>query len=127
MLDYFIANPRKMFLVDGIGAMLSAFFLGVVLVQFEASFGVHIALLIYLALTAAVFAIYSISCYFWFPDKWRVFLKVIAIVNLIYCFVTIWFVLLDNETLTIMGYLYFIAEILLIVSLVFVELKVARS
>ena len=127
LIQSFIADPRKIFLVDGLGALLSAFFLGVVLVQFEDSIGVSKDLLIYLSLAAVVMAVYSLSCYFGFPNKWRLFLKAIAIVNLLYCCVTVGLILLDSETLSILGYLYFIIEILIVVSLVFVELKVARS
>ena len=126
IIQIIIADPKKIFLVDGIGALLSAFFLGVVLVQFEDSVGVSKDILICLSLAAMVMAVYSLSCYFRFPTKWRLFLKAIAIVNLLYCCVTIGLILLDGETLTILGYLYFIIEILIVVSLVFVELKVAR-
>ena len=42
-------NPKKLFLIDGFGAIISAFLLGVVLVKFEEKIGVPVSVLYLLA------------------------------------------------------------------------------
>ena len=41
ILDKLSSSPKKIFLLDGLGAALSAFFLGVILVRFETFFGMQ--------------------------------------------------------------------------------------
>ena len=89
ILDKITSNPKKLFLIDSLGAVLTAFFLGVILVRFEDSFGMPITILYYLSSIACVYAIYSISCYILLGNNWRPYLKAIAIANLLYCCTTI--------------------------------------
>jgi hypothetical protein len=119
------ANPRKLFLIDGFGAVSSAFLLGVILMQFENHFGMPLEKLYFLAAVAGVFAIYSLSCYVRFPTNWRPFLKLIAILNLIYSGVTLSLVIYLYEELTILGLIYFLLELVVLIVLVSIELKVA--
>lgn len=118
------SNPRQLFLIDGLGALVTAFLTGVILVYFESFFGMPKNVLIPLALVACVFAVYSLSCYFFVNENWRRFLKIIAVANLLYCFATTGFVIAYFEQLTIFGILYFIGEIIIVVTLVSIEWKV---
>lgn len=122
-----LPNPRKMLLFDGIGAMLSATLLGVVLVQFNSSFNMPVKELHLLALIACVFAVYSFSCYFFAKQNHRFYLSIIAVANLFYCCLTVWLVFTYIEELTTLGHLYFIGEMLVIVTLAIVELKISRQ
>ncbi|MEM1357945.1 MAG: hypothetical protein AAGF89_07095 [Bacteroidota bacterium] len=119
--------PRQLFLIDGIGALVSAFSLGVVLVYFEAVFGMPRKLLIPLALTAVLFALYSLTCYWKKPGNWQPFLRFIAIVNLLYCGVTICLVLQQYQNLTGLGITYFILELAIVIPLALFEWKTAGS
>lgn len=125
LTNYFTANPNKLFLADGCGALLSTFLLGVVLVQLQSLIGMPTAVLFYLAAGAAVFTIYSFSCYFSKVKNWRPFLRAIAITNILYCCLTLGLVFYFYEQLTALGIFYFIVEIILVVSLSIFELKVA--
>lgn len=119
-------NPRQLFLVDAVGAMVTAFLTGIVLTYFESFFGMPKSVLIPLALVACVFAVYSWTCYFKLDFKnnnWRNFLKIIAVANLLYCLTTLGFVITYFEQLTTFGIVYFIGEILIVVTLVMVEWK----
>ena len=122
-----LPNPRKMLLFDGIGAVFSAFMLGVVLVKFNSSFNMPVNELQFLALVACVFAVYSLGCYFFAKQNTKLYLTVIAVANLLYCCLTAWLVFTHGKELTTLGLLYFIGEILVILSLVIVELKVAKQ
>ena len=127
IITQLISNPRRLFLIDGIGALVSAFSLGVLLVQFEHLFGMPAEVLFYLAFGASAFAIYSLTCHFRFPSNWRIFLKAIAISNLIYCGITLGLVFYYKQDLTYIGLAYFIIELVVIISLARIELKTANG
>ena len=57
-------KPQKLFLIDSLGAMLTAFFLFVVLKNFNEYFGMPQKILTYLSVIAAFFCIYSATCFF---------------------------------------------------------------
>jgi len=120
-------DKRRIFLLDAFGALLSAFLLGVVLVQFESSFGMPSQVLCYLASVACVFAVYSFSCHFRILENWKPFLKVIAFANLIYCCVTIVLVFYFYQQLTTLGLVYFLLEHLVVFSIIALEFKIAYS
>lgn len=118
-------NPRKLFLVDSAGALLTAFLTGVILVKFQAFFGMPQKPLLILSLTALLFSVYSLSCYFFAGRHWQICLQIIAIANLLYCCVTAGLVIFFYSSLTIFGVLYFAGEILLVGILVGIEWRPA--
>jgi hypothetical protein len=120
-------NPRRLFLIDGFGALLSAFLLGVVLVKFESTFGMPKKVLYALSLMACLFAIYSFTCYLQVKKNWPPFLKVIAIVNLSYCALTLGLLFYFHQELTSLGMIYFLLEIGVVTSLAIVELYSASK
>lgn len=115
-----------LFLIDGVGALVSAFFLGVVLVHYQSIIGMPSNVLLLLATIAVFFALYSLSCYYFSPINWRRFMRGIAIANLIYCCLTGCMVLLFADMLTHLGIAYFFIEILIIIALARYELKMTR-
>lgn len=120
-------KPYRMFLIDGIGAVVSAVLLGGVLASFESTFGMPADVLHGLAAVACVFAVYSFFSFIRKPDNWQPFLRVIAILNAVYCCVTIGLVIHFYGQLSLLGILYFGGEVILVLSLVGVELKVAST
>ncbi|MCO6480779.1 MAG: hypothetical protein J5I94_29325 [Phaeodactylibacter sp.] len=114
--------PRKLFLIDGLGALLSAFLLGVVLVRWEPVFGMPSKVLYPLAAIACVFAVYSLSCYFFLSRNRRPFLRAIAVANLLYCGLTLGLVVYCYPQLTVLGVAYFLVEIGVVLILVVTEL-----
>lgn len=124
IINVIILNPKKLFLADSLGALLSAFLLGVVLASFEGTFGMPRKILYCLSSAACVFAIYSFLCYWRIEENWRPYLRVIAIANLMYCCITIGLVISFRQELTHWGLTYFLLEIVVILILVFAELKI---
>ena len=118
-------NPKKLFLIDGLGALLSAFMLGIILVKFENIFGMPRRALYILSFIACIFSVYSFSCFIRQLENWKPYLKIIAVANLIYCCVTLGLVINLYQKLTIFGLLYFVLEIIVIVILATTELKIA--
>lgn len=120
-------NPKRLFLIDGIGALVSMFFLGVVLVWLEDKIGMPIQVLYFLAVLPSFFAVYSFSCHYFLTNNWKPFLRGIAILNLLYCCLTISLLFYYNHHLTILGWTYFIVELIVLFVLITVEFKASSK
>lgn len=120
-----LSDPKRLFLIDGVGALLSAFLLGIVFVSFEATFGMPREALYVLATFPVVFAIYDFICYVCIKTNWQPFLRVIAIANWGYCCVSIGFML--QHGLTCWGWLYFLLELIIVAVLAGIEFKIGLA
>jgi uncharacterized membrane protein YuzA (DUF378 family) len=118
-------SPRKLFLIDSLGALVSAIMLGAVLTQFEETFGVPQRILYLLAGIAGLFSIYSFVCFLSNGTNCKPRLKIIAIANLLYCMLTAGLIFSMYDKITGMALIYFLGEISIIISLAVIELKVA--
>lgn len=118
------SDLKRLFLIDGLGAFLTAFFLAVILLRFEDSFGMPRRVLYFLSLMAGIYTIYSFSCYFFIQGRWRRYLKAVTIANMIYCCLTIGLVVYFYPSLTILGLIYFFLEIIVMSGLILIELMV---
>ncbi|MBM9590813.1 hypothetical protein JWG41_10180 [Leptospira sp. 201903075] len=119
-------NRRYIFLVDGLGAILSAVLLAFVLPLFIDLLGMPLDTLYILSIIPVVYAIYSLLCYFLNPFQWKFFLRVIAIANFSYCLVTMVYLLLNLEQTTVWGELYFVLEMIVVASLASFEWKLTN-
>lgn len=120
-------NVRSLFLIDGFGALLSAFLLGILLVKFESYFGIPKNTLYLLASIPCVFALYDFYCYFRVEKRLGQYLRVIAIANVLYCCLSIGLAFYHAEFLTLLGWVYIIIEVIVVLFLVRIELKAGRS
>lgn len=121
---YFKKNPKRIFVIDACGAVVSATSLGIIMPLFQDSFGMPLPILQILALVAVVFAIYSFSCYFISVQNWKLFLKIIMIANALYCLLTAGLAGFFYPFLTLLGIIYFVLEILVICFVIWVEKRV---
>ncbi|MFN0201656.1 MAG: hypothetical protein ACKVTZ_09055 [Bacteroidia bacterium] len=126
MVEVFLLAPKRLFLLDGLGALLSSFLLGVVLVMFQPKIGMPESALSFLALLAVCFCIYSLCCYFFVGTNWRTFLTIIAIANIIYTCLSIGFMCFFAQTLTLLGWVYFIGEVTVLAVIIKLELDAIR-
>lgn len=122
ILDKLTSDPKGLFLIDGFGALLSAFFLAGILAPFEEVFGMPPEVLYFLAMLASILAVYSICCYLFINNNYRTFQKIIAFANLIYCCITLGLVIFFFQRLTVLGQSYFLIEIIVVSVLIFIEL-----
>jgi len=120
-------KPRSVFLVDGVGAVLTAFLLITVLKTFNEYFGMPRETLTILSILALILAIYSFSCFAFSDNNSQKLLKPIIVANLIYCILTLGLVIYFYNKLTILGLTYFGGEILIIGGLVHIELKTLEA
>ena len=121
LVDRLRREPRRVFLIDGVDATASAFFLGVVLTALKEYVGMPRPVLLSLALVALAYAAYSIRCYYLPRSDWRRGLRTISSANVVYTAVTAGLVIAFWARLTFLGVTYFLFEIVIIGALVVVE------
>ncbi len=125
-------EPKNIFLIDGIGALVTFLFLFGIGFLVQEYFGIPKNVLYILAFVALFYAIYSFLCYFFLFDnfgkslrKWQFFLKIIIIANSLYCMIIAFLLVLFYQNLTVLGLSYFILEIGVIIILVILETRIA--
>ena len=127
MLKKISLNPKQLFLIDGFGAVISAVCYFLVLANFERFFGLPQREVYYLGFLAIIYAAYSFICYIKDLEHWQPFMKVIAMANLLHCFITIGLVIYYYQQITIWGMLYFIGELIIVIPLATLELKTSSG
>lgn len=127
IIEWGSENPKRLFMLDGMGAILSAFLLGIVFVELESVFGIPRPTLYFLALLS----LFIFSCDIYYSKVKIVndspFLRAIALMNLTYSFISIGMVIYYFNKVTYLGVAYILIEVLIIISLAIIELKVARN
>lgn len=118
-------DSKNLFLLDGFGALLSAFLLGIVLVRLEKYFGIPPSALYLLASFPVLFALYDFYVYRRVMLKQGQSLKLIAVANILYCCLSLGVLFYHYETITFLGWTYIFVEIIIVIILSYVELKVA--
>lgn len=117
---------RKIFLIDGAGAMVTALLLSQVLARFETAIGMPGEILYVLAGIAGCFAICSLSCAILINTYEKFYLKGIAIANTLYCITILGLIIYLRESMTWLGVGYFAGEIVVVMSLVRIEWMIAK-
>ncbi|GAA5219779.1 SID1 transmembrane family member [Membranihabitans marinus] len=126
IFEWGISNPKKLILIDGFAALLSAILLGIVLVKFEYLFGIPRPTLYFLASFPCLFALYDFYGYYVSDKKVGSFLKGIAILNGMYCCISIIMLIYHREKISNLGWIYILTEILIVSLLAFFELIVGK-
>lgn len=119
-----VLDKRTIFLLDGVGALVSGVFLGLVLPSLQPLVGMPVGALRALALVAVVFSVYSLSCFAFVDHGQPGWLRLLSTCNLIYCAVTLGLVVWYRDQLTLLGFLYFGAEAAIVVALVWLERRI---
>jgi hypothetical protein len=119
--------PQHLFLIDGIGAFVSALFLWCLIVPFESFFGFPAAVAKTLSVIPFIYAIYSLACYFF--EKWQriPFIQVIMAANILYCILSLVLVVVWFDQITLFGLWYFLSEKVIILALVIWEWRVVKQ
>ena len=122
-------NHKNIFLIDGIGAIITATLLFFILMNFQGFFGVPWYILYLFAGFATLLAAYSLTIHFVSRFtrriRFRETLLLVAVFNFFYCISTA-YVMFQLKGITSWGLAYFIGEIAIIMGLVFIELRIAK-
>lgn len=124
---YFSAHPRQLFLADAIGATVSALLMVFVLVKHVSFFGIPESTLFFLASLPCAFASFDLICFFFCKKQFNVFLQTIAALNFSYCCVSVAMASFHYDSLTIWGWLYVFAEVLIVGALARFEWRIAKN
>lgn len=127
IISYFINKPKAIFLVDSIGAFLSAFCLLIISRFFSDFFGINPSTLQLLTILPIVFCIYSACCYLLIIGGYKPFILIIAIANFLYCLITMVLIFTHYSELTILGLSYFILELMIIGIIVYLEFDISSK
>lgn len=119
-------NKRSIFLLDGVGAFVSAIFTGLILPLFSQWIGLPTWALYSLAVLPLIYGIYSLSCFWLIKTASPIMLKTVILANLFYCLVSGVVIFIFPE-ITIWGRLLLGGEILIVLGVVAIELRVYRN
>lgn len=112
-----LVSSKKIFLLDGIGAIVSFTSLVLILTVFQSYFGMpKIAVSIFVSM-ATFFAIHSLSAYFFTVKNKVRKIKLIALGNLIYASITLSCLVYYYQQLTVYDLVYFVFEIIILIFL----------
>ncbi|HEX8574711.1 MAG TPA: hypothetical protein VF677_00300 [Flavobacterium sp.] len=127
IINHLTQKPKTLFLIDSLGAMFTAFVLFTVVRNFNQYFGMPKTIVTYLSAIAGCFSIFSTSCFLLLQHSWIPFIRGISFANSLYCILIILLLIIYYPQLTSVGIIYFIAEIVIIYGLVYIELNVAAE
>ncbi len=125
-LDYFIKKPKSLFFVDGIGAFYTASMLLIFKHIFINYIGLPTILFDYLAIMACCMGLFSMTVNMFVKKDLYKYLRAIAIVNLIYCTITIGILILNYKQVMIWEVAYFVIEVLVVFPLILIEIRVCQ-
>ena len=111
-------NPKRIFLLDSAGALITTIGLVLILIVFEPYFGMPRNALYLLSAIAFSLFTYSISCYFLVKKNWNLYLLILMVGNTLYALVSIVLIIKNFDPLTILGILYFTSEKIIIALIV---------
>ena len=114
---------KILFILDGIGALLSAFMLAIILPKLEPIIGIPSEALQVLATFAVLIVIYDVVNVMDKNTKLKPRLRAVAHFNIVYILLSIAVVIYYNETVSFWGWAYFIGELTIIAVLAIVEKK----
>lgn len=107
--------------------MLSAFLLGVVLVELEGIFGIPRPTLYFLALLPCLFAMYDFYCYQKQEGNIGACLIGIAFLNITYCFLSLGLAIYHYHEISYLGWIYILLEIMVVLLLSMLEIHTAAK
>ena len=122
-----IALGKKIFLLDGLGALVSLIMLGLVLPSYQKFIGLPIECLGQLAVFALVFFINSLAAYFITKTINNFWLKLVILGNSLYFCFSLWVVVGHFSELTVLGIFYFVAELMILGILIFYEWRILHN
>lgn len=127
LIHHLRLHPRRLFLLDGGGALLSALLLGLVLPSIQPLIGMPVKVLYLLAALPVGFAVYDILCYLRQDLRPAPWLRGIAFANLGYCVLSIGMLVHHFPQLTALGVAYFVGECVIVVAIAYLELRTAAT
>lgn len=113
-LNFLRAQPRNIFLLDGLGAALSALFLLGILAQVPEYVGLSKNILLTLGGVACLLCTYSFACFLFLTKKRPVLLGITIMANTLYAALTLSLLMYLRQMISFLGIYYFISELIVL-------------
>lgn len=123
---YFLENPKRLLLVDAVGAVLTNILLNSFVRNFNQLFGLSKSELSLLCISAVIVLFCSLSIYFLVRTSWRPIFFILGLLNLCYISITL-YIIYSSASITPFGIIYLSGEIFLIAILAYFELLLSNS
>ncbi len=120
-------NSKNIFLLDAFGAFLSSLFALLICFFFRKETGFPQQILLIMILLPSIYFFISIFSHISAGKKWKQLLKLIIVLNLLYCVLNAGFLIFLRHQLTAIGTTYLILEIIVILLIVIVENKLLQN
>lgn len=125
LIQYFQQQPKKIFLFDGLGAMLSTALLYFLLMPNAAWIGLSVTQINALVIGALCLVGYDLIARIVYTPERGWLIKVLALLNTLYCITTLSVLILHYTSITILGWAYFLGEMAIVGVLVYLEWKIS--
>lgn len=113
--------PRRVFLLDAVGASITCSILAGILPPFSELFQVDRRMFFILSAYALILFGYSTAIFVLKPTNWVPYLRIIASANAVYCLITFGIIYFFNPTISTLGVVYFVGEAIIILSIAYFE------
>ncbi|MEM9074564.1 MAG: hypothetical protein AAGE52_39080 [Myxococcota bacterium] len=120
-------NHRTIFLFDGVGAVVTAVSLGLILPAVHEWIGMPVEIVRALGIAGVGFALYSFGCFRFADTTRRHWLAIVMIANSSYCVLSAILTAVHWELLKPLGVAYFLGEIVVLIAVVAIERRVYRT
>lgn len=120
-------NPRKIFLIDAIGALISALLLFLVVGRLQPSFGISYDTIFSLAIIACNYFFFSLYCYLFLYKKPFRYLKMITLLNGLYSVFILVLFYHEFNTLAPLGKVYMIGDAAIVFAIATAEYMYIRK
>jgi hypothetical protein len=122
-----LMNPNRLFLLDGIGGLLTGITIGYILPLLPQHFDLPVNVFKMLSTFGFLYGLYSLTCALTLKSHFSKWLRVIILANLIYCLISIFIMVYYFDRLSPLGLIYFTTEKFIILFLVHLEYKALKQ
>ena len=116
-------KPQNVFLIDAVGAAMSAISTGILLPQFDQWTGIPHSVSFPLSVLGVLYAVFSASCFLFLKQMISSMLAAIIVANSIYFAIAL-FLGLALDEITLWGRLFLFAEALILFGMIFFEMVI---
>jgi hypothetical protein len=125
MKNYFIQNPKYIFVLDGVGALLSLLGLLLLFLFFQKEVGFSTGVFGVLLVAAMLLAAFDFFCYFKIEPPYQRHMLMLAMGNIAYIIFTAVGLFYHAQQVSVFAWSYFLLELVILMALVVLELQVA--
>ena len=126
LLNYFLENKNRLFWMDAIGAFVSVSIIALIWARHATWVGMPENHLHLLAAVPIVFIVYDLAAIYSSKGSKSKWLLGIVLLNVSYCILSLFFLFINLNNLTTLGWMYFVPEIVIVAYIAYLEYNVMR-